>query len=165
MVPVTNKLLIPCRVLDSHFCRLSDSVLTSPSRPPSSLSLSAITGLFLSGIFSLSQSESLGSLPLPTLRLLLLPMYTHPSPCRLPCNTRLAPCPRPTRSTTATPPSRRHFLGFSHSSCSSLLFCSYTKVDVGCMLVQMYLALDSSVRKAGVRKTSCGMITRLRVLP
>lgn len=39
MVPVTNKLLIPCRVLDSHFCRLSDSVLTSPSRPPSSLSL------------------------------------------------------------------------------------------------------------------------------
>lgn len=33
-VPVTNKLLIPCRVLDSHFYRLPDSALCLPLPPP-----------------------------------------------------------------------------------------------------------------------------------
>lgn len=165
MVPVTNKLLIPCRVLDSHFCRLSDSVLTSPSRPFSSLYLSLPSQDSSSLVSSpfLNPRESWFSptahSPTPTAS----SNVHHPPPCRPPCNTRLAPCPRPTRSTTATPPSRRHFLRFSHSS--SILFCFYTKADVGCMLVQMYLALDSSIRKARVRKTSCEMITRLRALP
>lgn len=35
-VPVTNKLLIPCRVLDSHFYRLPDSALCLPLTPPTS---------------------------------------------------------------------------------------------------------------------------------
>ena len=37
----------------------------------------------------------------------------------------------------------RHFLGFFCSSSSSFLFCSHTKVVVGCVLAQMCLAVAS----------------------
>lgn len=103
MVPVTNKLLIPCRVLDSHFYRLSDSVLTSPL--PSLFPLCHHRTLPLRYIFSLSQSESLGSLPLPTLRLLLLlPMYTHPLPLFPPVSSPPISLQHASRPVSATHP-------------------------------------------------------------
>jgi len=90
-VPVTNKLLIPCRVLDSHFYHLSDSavpLLSFPSLCP------LLTGLFFAGIFSLSQFESRFS-PTAVQPLPLLPMYTLLSfPPALPC-VRDPPAQRP----------------------------------------------------------------------
>lgn len=47
-MPVTNKLLIPCRALDSHFYRLSDSLLcpSLPPRPP----CPPLAGLFFAAV-------------------------------------------------------------------------------------------------------------------
>jgi len=142
-VPVTNKLLIPCRVLDSHFYHLSGSALSlfSLSPPPVPLSSSHRTLLRRYLLpFSIRVSVLSHCCPTTTASSNVHPPFLSPGP---------ALRPRPTRSTTATPPSRRHFLGFSLCSCSSLLlFCSCTKANVDCMFVQMCPTLDSSVREA-----------------
>lgn len=73
-MPVTNKLLIPCRVLDSHFYRLSDSVLC-PSFPPSPSVLPSQDSSLRRYLLPFSIRESRFS-PTATQPLPLLPMYT-----------------------------------------------------------------------------------------
>lgn len=117
---VTNKLLIPCRVLDSHFCRLSNSTLPPmpPPRPPPHGRVFLFQYLLP---FSIQESRFS---PTAAQLLLLLPMYIlsffvrccRCCRCRRrfppvdPPAARLASRPRPTRSTTATPPSDATFL-------------------------------------------------------
>ena len=70
-MPVTNKLLIPCRVLDSHFYRLSDSALSLSSPPLFSPHRTLLRRYLLP--FSIRESRFSPTTVQP---LLLLPMYT-----------------------------------------------------------------------------------------
>lgn len=94
-MPVTNKLLIPCRALDSHFYRLSDSLLC-PSPPPRLPVLPSQDSSSPRYLLPFSIRESRFS-PTAVQPLLLLPMYT------------LLPfTPRPRRASATHPLNDRH---------------------------------------------------------
>lgn len=128
---VTNKLLIPCRVLDSHFCRLSNSTLPlmPPPRPPphGSLPLPVPSPFLNPRVSFLSHCR-----PTPTASSNVYPLFLRPLLPLLPLPPPLPPgrpsCSAP-RLASAThplndrhPTLRRHFLGFSHSP-RALLSC------------------------------------------
>lgn len=112
-VPVTNKLLIPCRVLDSHFCRLSDSFCLAPFRAtPFPLTYSIPVPLFI--------PPPLSPYPPSLFPSTMRAVHTAKAKARLSRLSASSSNPSQPNAPLHSLILRRHFLGFSLAASAAL---------------------------------------------